>query len=455
MSAEVNTPQLGNRLSPSDLWLLVVLFLVPLIGYIHRLILNILIDPVSQELVLTDTQASFLQGPPFALAYGLMVIPMGLLVDHRKRLVLIGVGALVWSTGTLFCGVASDSSELFLARVIVGVGEAALTPAAVSLVGDAFEGHRRGLAMGVFFTGVNAGFSSAYAVGGLTLEFAEAGYFAALPWIGELAPWRQVFCVISLPGFLIPLLMLTLREPVSEAPKLVSEPRGIRMLFRQPDFFWVFILLIAIASLLAVADNGIYAWLPRLLSRLYTLQPSEIGVSLGIVVAIGGLIGGPVGGKLSDYFSRQLGTAGPLLVVLLGTLLALVSVPLFVSDVLALVYVGTGFWVVAIVATTTSVFTFVAVAAPPQLRGASSSIVTAAMALIGLGLGPTTIAVALEQFNFARERVDLAILVSVLPLCLVVVTLAFIVLRLHRRSTSLVPTSAREQYTDNNVSIER
>ena len=78
---------------------------------------------------------------------------------------------------------------------------------------------------------------------------------------------------------------------------------------------------------------------------------------------------------------------------------------------------------------------------------------TAAMALIGLGLGPTTIAVALEQFNFARERVDLAILVSVLPLCLVVVTLAFIVLRLHRRSTSLAPTSPREQYTDNNLSI--
>ena len=454
MAAEVNTPKPGNRLSSSDLWLLVLLFLVPLIGYIHRLILNILIDPVSQELVLTDTQASFLQGPPFALAYGLMVIPMGLLVDRRKRLVLIGVGALVWSTGTLLCGFASDSSELFLARVIVGVGEAALTPAAVSLVGDAFVGHRRGLAMGVFFTGVN-GFSSAYAVGGVTLEFAEAGYFAALPWIGELAPWRQVFCVISLPGFLIPLLMLTLREPIGEVPTSTSESSSLRTLFRHPGFPRVLILLIAIASILAVADNGIYAWLPRLLSRLYTLQPSEIGVSLGIVVAIGGLIGGPVGGKLSDYFSRQLGTAGPLLVVLLGTLLALVSVPLFVSDVLALVYVGTGFWVVAIVATTTSVFTFVAVAAPPQLRGASSSIVTAAMALIGLGLGPTTIAVALEQFNFARERVDLAILVSVLPLCLVVVTLAFIVLRLHRGSTSLVPTSAREQYTDNNVSIER
>ena len=101
MAAEVNTPKPGNRLSPSDLWLLVLLFLVPLIGYIHRLILNILIDPVSQELVLTDTQASFLQGPPFALAYGLMVIPMGLLVDRRKRLVLIGVGR--WSGVRVLC----------------------------------------------------------------------------------------------------------------------------------------------------------------------------------------------------------------------------------------------------------------------------------------------------------------------------------------------------------------
>ena len=77
MAAEVNTPKPGNRLSPRALWLLVLLFLVQLIGYINSLILNILIDPVSLELVLTDTQASFLQGPPFALAYGLMVIPMG------------------------------------------------------------------------------------------------------------------------------------------------------------------------------------------------------------------------------------------------------------------------------------------------------------------------------------------------------------------------------------------
>jgi MFS family permease len=151
-------------------WLLVVLFTVPLIGYVHRLIINILIDPISAELAISDTQASFLQGPPFAVAYALMVIPMGLLADRGNRLLLLGCGAVIWSIGTLMCGLAADFTWLFLARLVVGIGEAALTPAVVSFIGDSFAGDRRGFAMGVFFTGINAGFSSAYAIGGITLE---------------------------------------------------------------------------------------------------------------------------------------------------------------------------------------------------------------------------------------------------------------------------------------------
>jgi len=418
-------------------WLLVVLFTVPLIGYVHRLIINILIDPISQELAITDTQASFLQGPPFAVAYALMVIPMGLLADQGNRLLLLGTGAIIWSLGTLMCGMAPDFSWLFFARLVVGIGEAALTPAVVSFIGDSFAGDHRGFAMGVFFTGINAGFSSAYAIGGITLEAAQAGSFAGLPVLGELAPWRQVFVILSLPGFLIPLMMLTLREPPRLGNASQSGPwQSLSQLFSRSLFSFALMLLIVLVALLAIADNGIYAWLPRLLSRVYELKASHVGIALGIIVAIGGLIGGPLGGMLSDGFAARFGKASPLLVILLGASVASAAVPLFASGSLLLVYAATGMWVIALVSTTTSAYTFIAVAAPARLRGVAASSVTSVSSLIGLGFGPTVIAVALERFDFAGERVDLAILAAALPLCLLAIVLAFILWGLRQRLSS-------------------
>jgi MFS family permease len=415
-------------------WMLLVLFTVPLIGYVHRLIINILIDPISRELAITDTQASFLQGPPFAVAYALMVIPMGLLADRGNRLMLLGAGAVVWSFGTLACGLAPDYGWLFLARLIVGIGEAALTPAVVSFIADSFAGDRRGFAMGVFFTGINAGFSSAYAIGGITLEAAEAGAFAGVPMLGELSAWRQVFAILSVPGFLIPLLIVTLREPTRQSG---NRPTGawqtLSQLFRPSPYSLVLLLLVLLIALLAIADNGIYAWLPRLLSRVYELKAGHIGIVLGIIVAIGGFVGGPLGGTLSDRFATRFGSASPLLVILIGAAIATAAVPLFATDVLPLVYLATGVWVIALVSTTSSIYTFIAVAAPPRLRGVSASAVTSVSSLIGLGFGPTVIALALERFAFAHERVDLAIVAAALPLCVVALALALVVWGLRKR----------------------
>lgn len=415
-------------------WMLLVLFTVPLIGYVHRLIINILIDPISQELAITDTQASFLQGPPFAVAYALMVIPMGLLADRGNRLLLLGAGAVVWSFGTLACGLAPDYGWLFVARLVVGIGEAALTPAVVSFIGDSFAGDWRGFAMGVFFTGINAGFSSAYAIGGITLEAAEAGAFAGVPMLGELSAWRQVFTILSVPGFLLPLLMFTLREPTrSSAARPVGALQALLQLFRPSPYSLVLLLLVLVIALLAIADNGIYAWLPRLLSRVYELKASHVGMALGVIVAVGGFVGGPLGGTLSDRFAIRFGGAAPLLVILIGAAVAGAAVPLFATGALPLVYLATGIWVIALVSTTSSIYTFIAVAAPPRLRGVSASVVTSVSSLIGLGFGPTVIALALERFDFARARVDLAIVTAALPLCLAALALAVTVWGLRRR----------------------
>ena len=413
-----------------EMWLYFVLFAIPLVGYIHRLVINILIDPISLEFTLTDTQASLLQGPPFALVYGLMVIPMGLLADRGSRVLLLGTGAILWSMGTLMCGFAPTFGWLFAARMLVGLGEAALMPAAVSLIGDSFPENRRGLAMGIFFMGVNAGFSSAYAVGGIALDLAQAGALAVTPFLAEMSPWRQVFLVLALPGFTLPLLLISTGEPERRtAIQHDRVGRSIRRLFSVQPLATILVLLILQATAIAVADNGIYAWLPRLLSRLYELGSTEIGLTLGAVVAIAGALGGPLAGRLTDHWVRRKGPAGPLLVIAVAIGAATIAAPMYALGSIWLVYAATAIWVTAVVAASATTFAFVSIAVPDRLRGISSSLITSVMALVGLGAGPTTIAAALEGFAFAHDRVDAAMVVSALPLCCIALVVVAVILR--------------------------
>lgn len=434
MTAQTGTRPKGIRVA----WFFFILFAIPLIGFIHRLIINILIDPISTDFGLTDTQASYLQGPPFAIVYGLMVIPMGLLADRGNRVMLLSAGAIIWSLGTVICGIAPTFTILFVARMMVGLGEAALMPATVSLIGDSFAENRRGLAMGIFFTGVNAGFSSAYAVGGITLELAESGVFQSIPFLAGLAPWRQVFLVLAVPGFLLPLLLMTIREPARQNTiQSLSLAQPLRRLLSSSPLAIILLLLMLQAAMLAVADNGIYAWLPRLLSRLYHLQPAEIGLMLGVIVAIAGAIGGPLSGKFSDYLVISRGPRGPLLVIVGAIIAATLVAPLFAMGSIALVYLATAVWVTAIVAASATTFTFVSVALPSHMRGITASLITSVMALVGLGAGPTTIAVAMEGFAFARDRVDLAIIVSALPLCCIALVLVLLAWRLAKHPDAI------------------
>lgn len=423
-----------NRTALGTAWLFVVLFMIPLVGFIHRLIINILIDPISLEFSLTDTQASYLQGPPFAIVYGLMVIPMGLLADRGNRVLLLSAGAALWSLGTVICGIAPSFGLLFAARMLVGLGEAALLPAAVSLIGDAFDENRRGLAMGIFFTGVNAGFSSAYAVGGITLELAEAGLFQFIPFLIDLSPWRQVFVVLSVPGFLLPLLLLTIGEPDRHdagAGPMLAQP--LRRLIASRSVTIILLLVMLQAALLAIADNGIYAWLPRLLSRMYLLEPTEIGLVLGAIVATAGAVAGPLAGRLSDYLIKSKGVTGPLIVIIAAIGGALLAAPLFAMGSAWLVYAATGLWVTAVVAASATTFTFVSVALPSNMRGVTASLITSIIALVGLGGGPTIIAVVLESFAVVRGRVDLAIVVAALPLCVIALLVTLSALRVAKQ----------------------
>ena len=145
----------------SSAWIMVSLMMVAYIfSFIDRYILGLLIEPIKADLNLTDTQIGLLLGPAFAIFYATMGLPLGYMADRMKRISIVSIGIFVWSLATAASGFAQNFWHLFTARMMVGVGEATLSPCALSIINDSFPAEKRGRPIGVYTMGMSIGIES-------------------------------------------------------------------------------------------------------------------------------------------------------------------------------------------------------------------------------------------------------------------------------------------------------
>ncbi len=305
---------------PFHAWTIVLLLAATaILSYTDRQVLSLLVDPVRADLGVSDARMSLLLGVAFALVYGTAGIPLGRLADRASRRNLILGGMAVWSLGTIGCGLARSYDGLFAARLLVGLGEAALSPAAISLISDLFPPSRRGAAVSVYLTGIAIGIGGSILIGGGILHLVGAGLFAATPF-ARWAPWRLVFLAIGAVSVAWIGVIALIREPVRRieavAPELVSAPAispGWRTI--APVF-----AVVAIASLV---DNAVGAWAPTMLIRRFHADPSAIGLQLGLALMIGYGGGMLAGGALSDRVAAWRGPRGKVELCALAALCAI------------------------------------------------------------------------------------------------------------------------------------
>ena len=199
---------------PRRSWYIVgVLTVAYTCSFIDRSVLGLMVGPIRDELGITDTQFSLLQGLAFAIFYTLLGIPIARLADRTNRRNIVAAGIALWSLMTALCGLARSFGSLFMARVGVGVGEAALAPAAFSLITDLFPRKKVGRAIGTYQTGLFVGYGLSVILGGWLVGTLEQGPPLELPLLGELSAWRATLVIVGLPGLVIALLCLTFREP--------------------------------------------------------------------------------------------------------------------------------------------------------------------------------------------------------------------------------------------------
>lgn len=195
-------------------WVTVAILLMAyVLSFIDRQILNLLVGPIRADLGISDTQMSLLMGLSFAIFYTIAGIPLGRVADSRSRRGLIAWGILFWSLMTAACGLAKQYWHFVVFRIGVGAGEAALSPAAYSLMADSFPPEKRATAISVYSMGIYLGAGMAFLLGGIVITWANAQGPMDLPLLGTVRPWQLIFLVLGAAGALFCLVLLAIREP--------------------------------------------------------------------------------------------------------------------------------------------------------------------------------------------------------------------------------------------------
>jgi MFS family permease len=370
-----------------------ILIATAVLSYTDRQVLSLLVDPIRGDMGISDTQISLLLGTAFAVIYGIAGIPLGFLADRISRRNLIFAGVSVWSLGTIACGFSHNFGEIFASRIVVGLGEAALSPAAISLISDYFPPSRRGTAVGFFLSGIAMGSGVAILIGGGVLHAIELGALAATPLAGY-APWRMVLLVIGGPGLLWAMAILLIREPVrhtAEGESAAGVADGST--WRATPWARVVPIYIVLAAA-SFVDNAVGAWAPTLLIRDFGKDPAQIGVELGLLLTVGFGGGVLVGGALADRAGVRGGWPRKLRVCLVSGLLILPASLLMNSPAFSLVLAGVPLYFALSGIVTAVGFSAILDVVPNRSRGLAMSMSFFLNVALGAGLGPTAVALA-------------------------------------------------------------
>jgi predicted MFS family arabinose efflux permease len=388
-SASVAKPTITNP--KLLLWILMVVYVL---NFLDRQIVNILAEPISRDLNLSDTQIGLLTGLAFALFYTLLGIPIARYADNSNtnRVGLISISLAIWSGMTALCGVANNFAQLALARVGVGVGEAGCTPAAHSLITDSVPAEKRSSAIAFYGLGIPIGSLLGLAIGGA---------------LNDAYGWRVAFMAVAIPGLLLAtLLPFILREPrkAEKAARALSgetarEVLSTRAALKEVFSSRAFILLAVAASFTAFLSYGKSVWAVILFIRSHGLSPGETGTLLGVVLGVAGMAGTWLGGMMADRFGK-IDKRHLLTTPAIGMLIA--------TPILFLGYFATD-WRVAIVLLIIPTALNAAYYGPtygcvqglvkPEARAMAAAVMLFAQNLIGLGLGPLLFGMMSDAFK--------------------------------------------------------
>jgi len=412
--------------SPARAWTMVAMLTIAYVfSYVDRYILALLIQPIKADLGLTDEQIGWLIGPAFAIFYATMGLPLGWLADRKRRTWIIAAGVAFWSLATAACGLARSFWHLFFARMSVGIGEATLSPSAFSMIGDSFPPERRGKPIAVYSAALTLGAGIASLIGASVLSWAKSSPEIALPILGEVRPWQLTFFAVGLPGLLVALGFLALKEPRRQLAQAVDPELGgssMADMLRYVGARWAtyasFVSLVCVMTIIAYS----HGFLPATFERTWGWPAEQYALYNGIANLVIGPATVYTMGYLSDRLMKRGILDAPLRILFLGALLMVPTGALpMLMPTAGLAFALLCLNIVAIATISAVGVTALLNITPAQIRGQVVALYYMAISLAGLLLGPTTVGM-LSTRVFGEENIRSA--VATLPLLYGLVPLA-------------------------------
>ncbi|HJQ16092.1 MAG TPA: MFS transporter [Allosphingosinicella sp.] len=379
--------------------MILILSALSIVSFLDRFALGLLVQPLKQDLGVSDVQIGLLFGSAFALFYGAITLPLARLADRGNRVRLIVVAAVCWSACTILSGFATSFLMLVLLRVGLAVGEAALTPSTFSLIGDLLPPNRRTFG-GTVYNGLGmAGASGAYIIGsatiGLVYWIQKDGYFV------DLRVWQAVFIITGLPGLLLAAILVTVgREPARVAAAVHVEAASFRDVLRYVKTQgWLYAGLFLGAGFIQLGTNAFLAWAPTYLSRAYGMPIVDAGLTYGLYNLIAFVTGSLVVPLVGVWVGRYRRDG----VVLIGAVCAVLHLVFCVAAVLQsspsaflfFTFIG----MMLSVGGASNVLVSIHMFTPPRMRATLTAAITICLTTITLGLGPPLAAALSDRFG--------------------------------------------------------
>lgn len=390
-----------------------------IMSYLDRLILTLMVEPIKSGFQLTDTQIGLLMGPAFAFFFSAVALPLAWLVDRGNRKRYLVAGVTIWSFCTILSGFATSFEMLFALRMGLALGEAVLSPVAISLIGDLFGKDERSTPTAVYVSSATVGILLSYLAGGAIIDLASDDALAGAIGLAALAPWRLSLVLVGLPSLLLAVLVLfTIREPgrshaapVSEgAVQSASERFGIFASLRESMHFFIPVLIgNALASVILYAA---LSWYPTHLIRTFGVSATQAGYifSTAILLGVPPLL-------MTSVFAERIARTGrrdlllfiPLLQIPLGVLLFILA--LTQSSLLAAsIFIALGYSLLACVSGL--VIVSIPMTAPPAFRGRLMAVFALANNLVGAGFGVFLIGFLSDTFFKGPDSIRISLLVT-------------------------------------------
>lgn len=392
----LNVSSASRKIAWATVLFLCVLYIF---AYLDRLIFSLLIGGIKAEFGTSDTALGLLVGASFATFYVLFALPMSRLADRWNRRRLIFIAALVWNGMTAASAFAPNFETLVVMRIGVALGEAALVPAAMSMIGDLFEREYRTRPIAIFVGAGSIGAAGSLVFGAGIVQLATLPAITALPGIGDLASWRLTLFLLGAPGLIFTLLFgLLSSEPERLDHPDLAQPSLSDVARHFKSQFGAYAAIILTPCLIGLSGMAMLTWYPTYLVRNLSMDVAQAGYGFGLI----GLIGTPfaviAGPALMNFINRKGRDDGYTWVCMIGSV---ATVPLVIACMAAptafasLAFAAPAYFLIMIVSNLSIVS--MPLLAPSRLRGQAMALFMFIGVLVSLGFGPYIVAFISED----------------------------------------------------------